>query len=101
MENPKYVMLMNWAGVTPEQYQEVRSRVNWEGVPATGGLFHIAAFDDNGLRVTDLWESPADFQRFADERLMPVIQQMGITTQPTVEFFPTTSVWSPVYKETK
>ena len=58
------MMLMRWAGVTPEQYDEARERVGWEWNPAPGGIFHVAAFADDGMHVTDVWESAEDFQRF-------------------------------------
>jgi hypothetical protein len=82
------VMSMRWAGVTPEQYEEACEIVNWEGEPADGGLFHVASFDDEGLRVTDVWESEEHFNRFVEERLTPGIQQVGIQGQPEVEFHP-------------
>src|SRR4051794_13606140 len=58
LQMSQIVMQMRWAGVTPEQYEEARSRVDWEGDPADGGVFHVAGFDESGLRVTDVWESP-------------------------------------------
>ena len=88
------VMLMRWAGVTPEQYEEARSRVDWEGDPAEGGLLHVAGFDDGGLRVLDVWESPEHFQRFAEQRLMPVTSQLGIETEPDVRFYPLHAVFN-------
>jgi hypothetical protein len=89
------VMQMRWAGVTPEQYEEARSRVNWEGDPADGGVLHVAGFDGDSLRVTDVWESPEHFQRFAEERLMPAVQEMGIEGEPEVSFYPVQNVWNP------
>jgi hypothetical protein len=82
------VMQMRWAGVTREQYEEARSRVDWEGDPADGGLFHVAGFDGDDLRVTDVWESPEHFQRFAEQRLMPAVKEIGIEGEPEVTFYP-------------
>ena len=63
------VMNMRWRGLTPEQYEEARKQVNWEGDTPDGAQFHIAWFEDDGLRVVDLWDSPGDFQAFVDNRL--------------------------------
>jgi hypothetical protein len=82
------VMQMRFRGITPEQYEEARERVRWDVDYAEGGKLHIAAFDDEGLRVTDLWESAEHFERFGNERLMPVLNEMGITQQPEVEILP-------------
>ena len=64
------VMNMRWDGVTPEQYDEARTQVGWEQHAPEGGLIHIASFTDSGLRVTDVWETAADFDRFVATRLM-------------------------------
>lgn len=92
------VMIMRWDGVTKEQYEEARKVVNWEGNPPVGGMFHVAAFDNNGLRITDVWESAQDFQRFADERLTPGVQQIGISGQPVIEIYPAHAIFAPAYE---
>jgi hypothetical protein len=90
----QFVMQMRWAGVTPDQYEEARSRVDWEGQPADGGLLHVAGFDGDALRVTDVWESPEHFQRFAEERLMPVVREIGLEGDPEVTFYPVQAVFN-------
>ena len=92
------VMLMEWAGVTPEQYDAARDLVNWEGNVPGGAVFHVAAFSDRGLYVTDVWESPEDFQRFVQTRLMPGVQQLGIQGEPKVELHPVHAVFAPAFK---
>ena len=63
------VMFMEWDGVTIEQYEAARKLVNWEGDNPAGGMFHVAAVTDAGLRVTDLWQSAEAFQTFVEKRL--------------------------------
>ena len=89
------VMLMRWAGVTPEQYEEMRSRVDWEGDVPDGAVLHVAGFDGDDLRVTDVWESEEQFGRFADERLMPAVKEIGIEGEPEVRFYPVTLIFNP------
>jgi hypothetical protein len=89
------VMLMRWAGVTPEQYEEARSRVAWETDVPDGAVFHVAGFDGDDLRVTDVWESPEQFQAFADERLMPAVQEIGIQGEPEVKLYPVQAIFNP------
>ena len=92
------VMSMRWKGVTPEQYEAARSAINWEGDPADGGLFHIAAFTDGELRVVDLWESAEKFQQFVELRLMPGVKQIGIEGEPEVELYEAHRVFAPAYE---
>ena len=90
------VMRMIWSGVTPEQYDEVRRRVNWIGNPAAGGDVHIASFDDNGdLHCTDVWDSEDSLDAFLAERIFPAVQALGITTQPRVTIDPCHEVFVP------
>jgi hypothetical protein len=89
------VMNMRWDGVTPEQYEQAREQVGWEQRAPEGGLIHIASFTADGLRVTDVWESAADFNRFAENRLMPVVQEIGIAGQPDVTISEIQAVWNP------
>ena len=72
------MMRMDWADATPDQYDELRRVVNWEGDHPDGGMFHVAAFDDAGAHITDVWESAEKFQRFTDDRLMPGVAKVGI-----------------------
>jgi hypothetical protein len=88
------VMSMRWTGVTPEQYEEAREVVNWEGDVPDGAVLHVAAFDEDGIRVTDVWESEDQFNRFVESRLMPGVQQIGIQGQPDVEFLPVQNIFN-------
>lgn len=79
---------LSWSGITPEQYDDVRVQVGWETDPAPGGLFHMAWFDGESMRVIDAWESPEQYEAFVGSRLMPVVTAAGITTEPVIEVFP-------------
>jgi hypothetical protein len=88
-------MFMKWDGVTKELYDEVRGAVNWETDRPQGALFHVATFDDDGARITDIWESADDFQSFVDNRLMSAVRAAGIEGDPDVEFIPVHAIFNP------
>lgn len=94
------VMNMRWDGVTREEYEEARDQVGWEQRAPEGGLLHIASFAEDGLRVTDIWESADDFNRFVENRLMPVVQEIGIQTQPDLIITEMHAVWNPGVERT-
>ena len=48
------------------------------GPGGPGGLYHWVTKTDDGLRVVDVWESPEQFQRFADEAIGPITQEVGL-----------------------
>lgn len=89
------MMIMEWQGVTREQYDAVCDSVNFEVDVPRGGLLHVAAFDDKGMRVTDLWERAEDFQAFVEKRLMPGVQKAGIAGEPKVGIYPVHNLFTP------
>jgi|tagenome__1003787_1003787.scaffolds.fasta_scaffold17575375_1 hypothetical protein len=92
------VMSMRWAGVTPEQYDEVKRIVGFEENHPAGGVFHVAAFDGDGLRVVDVWESAEQFQRFVESELRPGVAAAGIDGEPEVEILPAHNVFAPAFE---
>ena len=94
------VMNMKWDGVTPEQYDALRDEVKWETDRPTGGLGHIAWFQDGALRVTDAWETPELFQAFVDNRLMPGVATVGIAGAPAIDIQPAHRVFDAQHGDT-
>jgi hypothetical protein len=91
------VMLMHWPGITEEQYETVRAKANWEGDEPDGGKLHVVGFDDDGVRILDVWESAEKFQAFLEARVMPVIEELQIETQPDVRFYPMHGIYAPAF----
>ena len=92
------VMMMQWDGATPDQYDRLLETVNWEGDPPAGGMFHVAAFDGSGLRITDIWETAEQFQQFVEQRLMPGVAALGLPGEPRVEIYPVHRSHAPAYR---
>jgi predicted ester cyclase len=92
------VMTMRWAGIEPAQYEELRDVVGWETEQPPGAIYHCAAFDDTGIRVTDVWETAEDFEQFAATRLMPGVHKVGALGEPTVEIHPVHATYAPAYR---
>ena len=79
------VLRMTWPRITPEMYAEVRRRTNWISRPAPGGDVHIASFDlDGTLHCTDVWQSQEALNAFLETRLLPTVQDLGITAVPEI-----------------
>ena len=94
------VMLMHWREATPDQYDQARAKVGWDRDVPDGARLHVSAFGDDGLHVTDVWESEQAFNAFMEHRLAPVIQELGIQGQPEVQFFPLHGVFAPALGKT-
>jgi hypothetical protein len=87
------VLVTQGATLTQERYEEVvrrltggRSRLEKPGDwPVDGLLVHAAGQGPHGFRVVDVWESENACRRFG-EKLMPILQEIGISDEP--EMYP-------------
>ncbi len=74
---------------TLEQYDEVAevlgllpgSPMPWQG------LFHWVTQTPDGIRVIDVWQSRDAFDKFVEEKVVPIYRDIGVTDPPEVEFF--------------
>jgi hypothetical protein len=90
------LVAMHWPEITIDKYEEARRRVNWEADVPDGAIFHVAWMADDGFHVVDVWETAAQFDRFVEDRLMPVIAgEMGETSEPNVSITPAHAVFTP------
>ncbi len=76
-------------GTTLEQYDQVVKKMGFTpgGPGAPGLLFHWVTKTDNGIRVTDVWESRETFEKFAAEKIGPITQEVGVPGPPEMQFF--------------
>lgn len=71
--------------------------------PPPGLIIHLAVErPEGGLRYIDVWESEADWDRFSEERLHPVVhpllmQVMGdrLPPEPPRDPLPLVHIWGP------
>jgi heme-degrading monooxygenase HmoA len=80
---------MVFTGGTTDQYDEVIAKMGFEpgGKGAPGALFHWVSKTDDGLKVVDVWESPEEFQAFADSQIGPLTHEAGLNP-PDVTAYP-------------
>ena len=80
---------MDFKGGTLEQYDEVIKRMGFSsgGAGSPGALFHWVAKTDDGMRVTDVWESKEAFEKFAQDEIGPITQDVGVPNPPVVQVF--------------
>jgi hypothetical protein len=81
-------VVLDFPGGTLEQYDKVIELMGFTpgGAGAPGGLFHWVTATDDGIRVTDVWESREQFEKFAEEEIGPRTQEAGIPAPPQVSF---------------
>ena len=73
-------------GFTAEKYDELVRRLETAGAGAPAGrMYHVCFGDKTSLRVSDIWDSPESFERFA-ATLGPIMEELGLP-KPNIEFF--------------
>ena len=78
-------VVMKFNGVSLEQYDQVVDRMGFDrgGAGGPGGIFHWVTQTEDGLQITDVWESKDAFERFGGV-IGPILQDLGVTVQPEV-----------------
>jgi len=87
-----YAFFQEWKDAAPgtDNYDAIRAKLDADNNPPEGLIAHTAGRDSNGVwRIFDIWESREQAQRFQEERVMPIVQEMterqpGTMTPPSV-----------------
>ena len=82
-------VVLEFKNGTLEQYDQVIERMGFErgGPGPEGALFHWVAAVDDGIRVTDVWQTREQFQQFADTKIGPITQEVGIQGPPEITMY--------------
>jgi hypothetical protein len=82
-------VVLEFPGGTLEQYDEVMEKMGLTdgGDTPEGALFHWVTKTGDGIRVTDVWETRETFERFAQEKIGPITQEVGVPGPPKTTFF--------------
>jgi hypothetical protein len=73
-----FLARFNPPSLTAEKYDESIRRLREAGdFPPDGLDYHVCFGSEGNLKVSEIWDSPEQFQAFG-ERLMPLLAEMGI-----------------------
>ncbi|MEA2412729.1 MAG: hypothetical protein QOC77_3290 [Thermoleophilaceae bacterium] len=81
------LMIMEAPGATAEEYDRTNEIMGIQGdEDAPDGLIqHVAAIDDSGLLIVDVWESEEALGRFFDARLGAALEEAGLAAKSAGE----------------
>lgn len=82
-------VVLEFSGGSLEEYDKTIERMGFTpgGPGAPGGLFHWVTATGDGIRVTDVWETREQFDRFAEEKIGPITAEVGIPGPPQITFY--------------
>jgi quinol monooxygenase YgiN len=81
-------------GMMVEQYNRLVPRLNAMTKGQPGFLVHISGPTETGYRVTEVWESQADQQRFSTDHVAPIFQEERVPPA-TVQTFSVENIVTP------
>lgn len=75
-------------GATLSQYDEALAKMGRQpfGRGAPGSLFHWVTATEDGIRVTDVWQTREEFETFAQETIGPITVAVGFPSPPAITF---------------
>jgi hypothetical protein len=76
-------------GATLDQYDQVIQKMGLRpgGTVPPGALFHWVTKTADGIRVTDVWQSREAFDKFSEEKIVPITREVGVPGPPKIQFF--------------
>jgi hypothetical protein len=81
-------MTMHWPGLTPDQYDAIMAKLGLDANPPAGAVLHVALETEHGIDVLDVWQTDQAFNGFLEQRLLPVVSELGITGEPEITIVP-------------
>jgi hypothetical protein len=81
-------LILDFKGGTLDQYDQILDKMGLEpgGKAPPGAIFHWVAATDDGMRVVDVWEDRATFDKFAEEKIGPFSAEVGAPQPEITEF---------------
>jgi hypothetical protein len=77
------------------EYRAVLDRMGVEARPEPGIYLHITAQTDFGYRIVEIWDSQDGFEEFAERRMMPALQDLGIDRKTEITVKPLHNLFAP------
>ena len=77
-------VVQDWAegGNDTTRYDAIHERVMASGTPDGFRMHAAGATPDGGFRIFEVWQSQDHFDRFMEERLMPILREIGAGGDP-------------------
>ena|ERR1017187_6461691 len=75
---------IKFAGLGAAQFDEIEAAVGAREDEPEGLIFHSSGPVDDGWSVLDYWETRTQFDSFIAERVLPALDEVGITAQPEI-----------------
>jgi hypothetical protein len=93
------VTTLDITDLTPADYRAVLDRMGVEARPEPGIYLHITVPTDFGYRVIEIWDKKEGFEAFAERRMMPALNALGIDRKTDITIRPLHNLFAPRLEE--
>jgi hypothetical protein len=77
------------------EYRAVLDRMGVEARPEPGIYLHVTAQTEFGYRIIEIWDSQDGFEEFAQRRMVPALEQLGIDRKTEITVKPLHNLFAP------
>jgi hypothetical protein len=89
------VTTLDVTGLTETEYRAVLDRMGVERHPEPGIYLHLTVPTDFGFRIVEIWDREEGFEEFAERRMYPALQALGIERETVVTIRPLHNLFAP------
>jgi hypothetical protein len=89
------VTTLDITGLTHAEYRRVLDELGVETRPEGGIYLHLTTPTDFGFRVIEIWDAKEGFDRFAENRLTPAAQAVGMQRETAITVTPLHNFFAP------
>ena len=76
-------------------YRAVLDRMGVETQPEPGIYLHVTAQTDFGYRIIEIWDTEEGFEEFAQRRMLPALEHLGIDRKTEITVKPLHNLFAP------
>ena len=88
-------VVTRYPGLAAATYDQVIASLELDVNPPAGAILHVAGEGDDGLVISEIWQTEQTFRAYLDYRFQPALRMHGVHTTPTVEVAPLRNLYAP------
>jgi hypothetical protein len=88
-------VLSRYPDLPAATYDRLIASLDLDANPPAGAILHVAGAGDDGVVISEIWQTEETFRAFFDYRLRPALRSHGVPAEPTVEIAPLRNLFAP------
>ena len=88
-------VVTRYPGLAAATYDQVIASLELDVNPPAGAILHVAGEGDDGVVISEIWQTEQTFRAYLDYRFQPALRMHGVHTSPLVEIAPLRNVYAP------